>query len=256
MKKFLYPFAGISLLCLASTSCQESTENHADKVLLSKANSECYVPAIDGSLGQYYGVVPADSVVLNLADSVLGFDVTLKLNTPYKADKFTRATIVNEDSLRSKYPYIVLTDSAGRAFNNIIFEMDTTSLSQLNKLMSGKTDEQLTIHFSAVNNLDQQAWDSIAPLAVNYKVMANIREDVDTSSFDKLLNNFQAAINNLKEVNRGFGPMGPTTTLMMSLYTPTKNRYDAARVAAKAQYDKMSDTQKARFDKLQAIRVK
>lgn len=256
MKRILLPVAlgailisGISVV----TSCNE--EKHAteiclpDSTLVGKS-----LPTIDGTLAEYYSVVP-QPYVLNLTDSILSLKVKVRHEKTYVPNRFVTVTIGNPDSLGSKFPYIELVDSTGAGIKNFRMEVDTLMVKQLDALITGEPGMETELTFTSPNILTVGQKDSLALIAKNFNVVANMMSNVDAETIDQLLKSYKSAVAELNSWVSAFGEFGPSGMAAQTVgFVITQEKQKAAAVKSVEAY--MSAEQKAQYDKIKASRTK
>lgn len=254
--KLLLSVAMFGILASGSimiSSCKE--EKHAteiclpDSTLVGKS-----LPLISGSLSEYYSIVP-QNYVLNLTDSILSLKVKLRHENTYVPNRFITASIGNPDSLASKYPYIVLVDSTGVQVNNFRLDVDTVMVKQLDALITGDPGMETELTFSSPNVFTVGQKDSLAMVAKNFNIVANLVCDIEPETIDQLLKSYRNAVYELNDWVSGFAgcpPVGMAAQAMRQLVS--KEKTQANTLQSVEPY--MSADQLAEYNKIKASRTK
>ncbi len=241
--------SGASLL----SSCGE--EKRATEICLpDSALVGTSLPLIDGSLAEYYSIVP-QQYVLNLQDSILSLKVKVRHDKTYVPNRFVSVAIGNPDSLASKYPYLVLVDSTGTQIQDFRMDVDTVLISQLDALMTGEPGAETELTFTALNNYTVGQKDSLALIAKNFNIVANLMSNVDSETIDQLIKSYKSAVYSLNSWVSGFAggaPMGMAAQAMMQMV----NREKAQARTLESVVPFMSAEQVAEFNKIKAARTK
>lgn len=256
MKRILLPVAlgailisGISVI----TSCNE--EKHASEICLPDSTLVGKsLPTIDGTLAEYYSVVP-QPYVLNLSDSILSLKVKVRHEKTYVPNRFETATIGNPDSLGSKLPYIELVDSTGAGIKSFRMEVDTLMVKQLDALLTGEPGLEAELTFISPNILTVGQKDSLALVAKNFNVVANLISNVDSETIDQMLKSYKQVIYELNNFVSGFVGV-PPTSMGVHAIGRIMSREKAQEANLKSVETYMSAEQKAEYNKIKASRTK
>lgn len=241
--------SGISVV----TSCNE--EKHASEICLPDSTLVGKsLPTIDGTLAEYYSIVP-QPYVLNLSDSILSLKVKLRHEKTYVPNKIVTVTIGNPDSLGSKFPYIELVDSTGAGIKKFRLQVDTLMVKQLDALITGEPGVETELTFISPNTLTVEQKDSLALVAKNFNVVANLISNVDSETIDQMLKSYKSVIYGLNNFVSGFAGIPPTS---MGAHTIGRiiSREKAQEANLKSVEPYMSAEQKAEYNKIKASRTK
>lgn len=241
--------SGVSFL----SSCSE--EKHATEINLpDSALVGTNLPVIDGTLSEYYSVVP-EAYVLNLQDSILTLKVKVRHDKKYVPEQLVSVAVGNPDSLASKFPYIVLVDSAGTQIENFRLDVDTLVIGQLDSLLTVEPGGEIELTFTAPNNFTVGQLDSLALVAKNFSVVANQLSKVDSAAIEKMLKSYKGAVSELNSFAAGFSggaPMGMAAQMFMQILN--REKAQARKVESVKQY--MTPEQLAEYNKIRATRTK
>ncbi len=255
MKRLLYFIVGA--FCLAAMTLQlgSCSKKHAtviqlpDSVLVGKS-----LPTIDGTLSEYFSIVPqAYKIYLN--DSILTLNVKVRHEKTYIPPRYVEGKILNPDSLISKYPYLVLVDSLGTPVRSIYMTVDTMSLPQLEVIMKGEPGLETELTFKS-QSVSVDGRDSLADVAKNFEMVANLSLYADPATIDRILDTYQRTVAELNDWASGFSAGMAPAGYAAQIIGAAINEEGIAAETATSVLPFMSEQQKERYNKIKSSRTR
>ncbi|MDE6335187.1 MAG: hypothetical protein K2J63_11140 [Muribaculaceae bacterium] len=212
------------------------------------------LPIIDGSLSEYYSIVPQPYVIA-LSDSIISLKVKLRHEKAYVPNRFIDVSISNPDNLASKFPYIVFVDSMGVQIKNFRLDVDTLMVKQLDALIKGEPGIETELTFTSPNLLTVEQKDSLALVAKNFNIVANLLSYVESETIDTLLKSYRRAVYELNDWASGFSdgaPIGMAAQMLQQYVDEEKTQANILKSVEAY----MSTEQLAEYSKIKASRTK
>lgn len=224
----------LGIIVLSLYSCKEKITSVS---LPKQEKAGVSLPQTEGSLAEYIEIVP-EAYVLDLMTDCPTMTVNVKLLQRLISDENAKP-VIGDDT------YIALVDSLGAEVTSVRMSLDSISKMQLLTFLSTTAGGQLKLKFKG-NPVSEEYKDTIAVLASNIKLIANIDYDIDDKKIASMLDEFESVISSFENVCAD--PLYRMSTMGMREGQILEDRAKALKAGLAPVVRHMSKTDRKRYD--------